>query len=113
MTTKLKVGDYGEMKPGEFKKNIGQYTTKNLESIINNSDEEKRAIKMGITDVSLVYKLDDLVSKDVIFSASGVTDGSLLNGVFFQEDRVFVETLVMRSNNGTVRRLKTEYKNFI
>ena len=49
--------------------------------LINNSDEEKRAIKMGITDVSLVYKLDDLVSKDVIFSASGVTDGSLLNGV--------------------------------
>ncbi len=80
--------------------------------LINNSDEEKRAIKMGITDVSLVYKLDDLVSKDVIFSASGVTDGSLLNGVVFQEDRVFVETLVMRSNNGTVRRLKTEYKNF-
>ena len=68
---------------------------------------------MGITDVSLVYKLEDLVSKDVIFSASGVTDGSLLNGVVFQEDRVFVETLVMRSNNGTVRRLKTEYKNFI
>lgn len=81
--------------------------------LINNSDEEKRAIKMGITDVSLVYKLDDLVSKDVIFSASGVTDGSLLNGVVFQDDRVFVETLVMRSNNGTVRRLKTEYKNFI
>ena len=80
--------------------------------LINNSDEEKRAIKMGITDVSLVYRLDDLVSKDVIFSASGVTDGSLLNGVVFQEDSVFVETLVMRSNNGTVRRLKTEYRNF-
>lgn len=81
--------------------------------LINNSDEEKRAIKMGITDVSLIYKLEDLVSKDVIFSASGVTDGSLLNGVVFQENRVFVETLAMRSNNGTVRRLKTEYKNFI
>ena len=81
--------------------------------LINNSDEEKRAIKMGITDISLVYKLDDLVSKDVIFSASGVTDGSLLNGVVFQDDRVFVETLVMRTNNGTVRRLKTEYKDFI
>ena len=80
--------------------------------LINNSDEEKRAIKMGITDVKLVYKLDDLVSKDVIFSASGVTDGSLLNGVVFQDERVSVETLVMRSNNGTVRRIKTEYKNF-
>jgi|TARA_R100000388_G_scaffold819_1_gene1309 hypothetical protein len=46
MTTKLKVGDYGEMKPGEFKKNIGQYTTKNLESIINNSDEAIREIAL-------------------------------------------------------------------
>ena len=81
--------------------------------LINNPDEEKRAIKMGITDVNIVYKLNDLVSKDVIFSASGVTDGSLVNGVVFQDGRVFVETLVMRSNNGTVRRLKTEYKNLI
>ena len=46
MTTKVKVGDYGEMKPGEFKKNIGQYTTKNLESIINNSDEAIREIAL-------------------------------------------------------------------
>ena len=81
--------------------------------LINNPDEEKRAVKMGITDVNIVYKLNDLVSKDVIFSASGVTDGSLVNGVVFQDGRVFVETLVMRSNNGTVRRLKTEYKNLI
>ena len=78
--------------------------------IINNTDEEQRAKKMGITDINLVYKLDDLVSKDVIFSASGVTDGSLLKGVVFQDERVFVETLVMRSNNGTIRHLKTEYK---
>ena len=46
MTTKLKVGDYGEMKLGEFKKNIGQYTIKNLESIINNSDEAIREIAL-------------------------------------------------------------------
>ena len=46
MTKTVKVGDYGEMKPGEFKKNIGQYTTKNLESIINNSDEAIREIAL-------------------------------------------------------------------
>ena len=46
MPTNLKVGVYGEMKPGEFKKNIGQYTTKNLESIINNSDEAIREIAL-------------------------------------------------------------------
>ena len=46
MARLYKVGDYGEMKPGEFKKNIGQYTTKNLESIINNSDEAIREIAL-------------------------------------------------------------------
>ena len=46
MARLYKVGDYGEMKLGEFKKNIGQYTTKNLESIINNSDEAIREIAL-------------------------------------------------------------------
>ena len=46
MARLYKVGDYGEMKPGEFKKNISQYTTKNLESIINNSDEAIREIAL-------------------------------------------------------------------
>ena len=79
--------------------------------IINNHDEEKRARIMGICDFNLVYKLHDLVSKDVIFSASGVTDGSLLKGVSFRGETTLVETLVMRSNNRTIRRLNSEYKN--
>ena len=46
MTKTVKVGDYGDMKPSEFKKNINQYTTNNLESIINNSDEAIREIAL-------------------------------------------------------------------
>jgi hypothetical protein len=46
MAKLYKVGDYGEMKLGEFKKNISQYTTNNLESIINNSDEAIREIAL-------------------------------------------------------------------
>jgi hypothetical protein len=46
MAKLYKVGDYGEMKLGEFKKNIGQYTTNNLESIINNSDEAIKEIAL-------------------------------------------------------------------
>ena len=46
MARLYKVGDYGEMKLGEFKKNIGQYTIKNLDSIINNSDEAIREIAL-------------------------------------------------------------------
>ena len=46
MARLYKVGDYGDMKPSEFKKNINQYTTNNLESIINNSDEAIREIAL-------------------------------------------------------------------
>ena len=46
MAKLYKVGDYGEMKLGEFKKNIGQYTTNNLESIINNSEEAIKEIAL-------------------------------------------------------------------
>lgn len=80
--------------------------------VINNSDEEIRAMKMGIDDLNKKYNLHELVSKDAIFSASGVTDGSMLSGVKFYGNKVYVETLVMRSNSGTVRHIKTEYNNF-
>jgi fructose-1,6-bisphosphatase II / sedoheptulose-1,7-bisphosphatase len=80
--------------------------------VINNSDEESRAKKMGINDLSKKYSLHELVSKDAIFSASGVTDGSMLSGVKFYENKIYVETLVMRSSSGTIRHIKTEYNNF-
>tara|TARA_E500000075_G_scaffold114244_1_gene110372 strand:- start:238 stop:1185 length:948 start_codon:yes stop_codon:yes gene_type:complete len=80
--------------------------------VINNSDEETRATKMGIDDLNKKYNLHELVSKDAIFSASGVTDGSMLSGVKFYENKIYVETLVMRSNSGTVRHIKTEYNSF-
>jgi len=79
--------------------------------VINNSDEESRAKKMGINDLNKKYSLHELVSKEAIFSASGVTDGSMLSGVKFYENKIYVETLVMRSNSGTIRHIKTEYNN--
>ena len=48
-----------------------------------------------------------MASGDVIFSATGVTDGSLLDGVHFRGDFAETETVVMRSKTGTVRRIKT------
>ena len=75
--------------------------------VINNADEERRAKKMGIENLDKVYTLNELVSKDVIFSASGVTDGSMVKGVNFMDGKVSVETIVMRSNNGTIRYINT------
>jgi fructose-1,6-bisphosphatase II / sedoheptulose-1,7-bisphosphatase len=76
------------------------------------SDEQRaRARKMGITDINRKFKLEDMASADVIFSATGVTDGSLLDGVRFNGDFAETETVVMRSRTGTVRRIKTTCRN--
>jgi fructose-1,6-bisphosphatase II / sedoheptulose-1,7-bisphosphatase len=76
------------------------------------SDEQReRTQKMGIADVNRKFKLEDMASADVIFSATGVTDGSLLDGVRFKGDVTETETVVMRSRTGTVRRIKTTRRN--
>ena len=54
--------------------------------------------------------LEDMASGDVIFSATGVTDGSMLDGVHFRGDFAETETVVMRSKTGTVRRIKTTFR---
>lgn len=72
-----------------------------------NEEERVRAAKMGITDINKKFLLEDLASGDVIFSATGVTDGSLLDGVRFRGDFAEVELVVMRSKTGTVRRIKS------
>jgi len=72
-----------------------------------NDDERARAATMGIADINRKFRLEDMASGDVIFSAAGVTDGSLLDGVRFYGDRAEVDSVVMRSKTGTVRRIKS------
>ncbi len=76
----------------------------------SNDEERIRAAKMGITDINRKFNLEDMASADVIFSATGVTDGSLLDGVHFRGDFAETETVVMRSKSGTVRRIKTRFR---
>ncbi len=73
-------------------------------------EEEERAHKMGITDINRKFKLEDMASADVVFSATGVTDGSLLHGVRIHGDAAETETVVMRSKSGTVRRIKSKFR---
>ncbi|MEM7749285.1 MAG: class II fructose-bisphosphatase [Pseudomonadota bacterium] len=76
----------------------------------SNDEERIRAEKMG-ADVQKKYSIDDMASGDVIFSATGVTDGSLLEGVHFRGEFAETETVVMRAETGTVRRVKTTFRN--
>ena len=73
--------------------------------LFRSEDERERARRAGITNFDRVYTRDDLVTSDVIFAATGVTDGSLLPGVRLSPDHVTVETVLMRSKTGSVRRM--------
>jgi fructose-1,6-bisphosphatase II / sedoheptulose-1,7-bisphosphatase len=73
-------------------------------------EEEVRAAAMGVTDIKRKFSMTELASGDVIFSATGVTDGSLLDGVHFRGDFAETETVVLRSKTGTVRRIKTTFR---
>lgn len=73
--------------------------------LFRNDDERARAAKAGITDLDRVYTRDELVTADVIFSATGVTSGSILPGIKREPGWVTTETLLMRSKTGSVRRM--------
>lgn len=75
-----------------------------------NDAERARVESMGISDAHRKYALEEMASADVIVSATGVTDGSLLDGVRFRGDFAETESVVMRSHTGTVRRVKTTFR---
>ena len=73
--------------------------------LFRNDDERARARKAGITNFDRVYTRDDLVTSDVIFAATGVTDGSLVAGIKREVGFITAETILMRSKTGSVRRM--------
>ena len=75
--------------------------------LFRNDDEKARARKWGIEDLDRKYDMNEMASGDIIFSATGVTDGSLLEGVHYTPNGITTETLVMRSATKTVRRVHT------
>ncbi|MBN9544173.1 MAG: class II fructose-bisphosphatase [Alphaproteobacteria bacterium] len=78
--------------------------------VFKKEDEKRRAEKIGIKDFNRKYAMTDLVSGDVVFSATGVTDGSMLAGVHRDGDYVTTESVVMRSATGTVRWIKARHR---
>ncbi|WP_336098563.1 class II fructose-bisphosphatase [Roseovarius sp. CH_XMU1461] len=73
--------------------------------LFRNDDEKGRATKAGITDFDRVYSRDEMVTGDVIFAATGVTDGSLASGIKSRPGYVETETVLMRSKSGSLRRM--------
>jgi len=68
-----------------------------------NDEERARAKRMGVKNEDTIYSTEDLAKGDVMFAATGVTKGYLLEGVRFFGDSAKTESIVMRSKSGTVR----------
>jgi len=68
-----------------------------------NNEEIERAKKMGVTDIKKKFKIDELARGDVMFAATGVTDGDYLQGVHFFAGGATTQSVVMRSRSRTVR----------
>ena len=85
----------------------GQFQGKLL---FRNDAERARAAQWGVEDLNRIYHLEELASGDVIFAATGVTDGTLLEGVKRRKNCVTTESVVMRASTGTVRWVRGEHR---
>jgi len=73
--------------------------------VFRNDDERRKAEKSGISDLNRIYRRDDLVADHVIFAATGVTDGSLLQGIRRGRGYLEADTILLRSKTGSRRRM--------
>jgi fructose-1,6-bisphosphatase II / sedoheptulose-1,7-bisphosphatase len=77
--------------------------------VFRNDEERARAARLGITDLKRKYCLTDLAGGDVVFAATGVTDGAMLEGVHRHGPFVTTSSILMRSGTRTVRWIKARH----
>ncbi len=77
--------------------------------LFRNDDERGRATRMGITDFNRKYSMLDLAKGDVMFAATGVTDGAMLQCVRRFPGGASTHSLIMRSATGTVRHVTAQH----
>jgi fructose-1,6-bisphosphatase II / sedoheptulose-1,7-bisphosphatase len=78
--------------------------------LFRNNDERARAERWGIKDLDRKYQLLDLASGNVMFAATGVTNGSMLNGVRHIHGGATTQSIIMRSKTGTVRVIEATHE---
>jgi fructose-1,6-bisphosphatase II / sedoheptulose-1,7-bisphosphatase len=78
--------------------------------LFRNDAEIDRARRWGIEDLDRIYTLEDMAKGDCIFAATGVTDGSLVDGVHVRKHCITTESIVMRASSGTIRKVRAEHR---
>jgi fructose-1,6-bisphosphatase class II len=75
-----------------------------------NDEEKQRALKMGVKDLDAIYSIEELASGNVMFIATGVTNGSYLDGVRYASGGAVTHSVVMRSETGTIRDIRATHR---
>jgi fructose-1,6-bisphosphatase II len=78
--------------------------------VFRNDAERERARKMGIENLERIMSAEDMAGSNVMFAATGVTNGDFLKGVRFTGDGARTDSVVMRSKTGTVRHIETVHR---
>ena len=78
--------------------------------VFQDDDEKRRARKIGIKEPNIKYNINDMVKGDVIFCATGVTDGDLVNGIKDSGDYFEAETFVLHKSSNTNKIIKNKIK---
>ncbi|PIR33413.1 MAG: fructose-bisphosphatase class II [Alphaproteobacteria bacterium CG11_big_fil_rev_8_21_14_0_20_44_7] len=78
--------------------------------LFDEDGQRERARRMGIDDLNKKYILEELAAGDVMFAATGVTDGGMLEGVRKENGYLTTQSIIMRSKTGTVRIIKAEHR---
>lgn len=77
--------------------------------LFNDDEQRARAKRMGVEDLDKIYTMEELASGDVMFAATGVTDGWMLGGVQAFDGGAITQSMIMRSTTGTVRIVEAEH----
>ena len=77
--------------------------------LFSNENEKNRASKMGIKDLNKIYSTQEMASGEVMFAATGVTDGTLLKGVRIKNNIATTHSVVMRSKTKTIRHVEASH----
>ena len=78
--------------------------------VFKNDEERARATRMGIQDPNRIYGIEELAKGNVMFCATGVTQGTFLSGVRFFPGGAHSHSVVMRSETRTIRYVQTEHR---
>ena len=78
--------------------------------VLKEDDEKEKAKKLGIKELNLKYDIKDMVKDDVIFCATGVTDGNLVKGIQDLGDSFVSETFVLHKSSNTNKKISNKIK---